>query len=1847
MAVCSLNVLMQFGCLWFGLWNYHGVFAVADFTCVTKPRVPLDAEDTFIAGFFVNLAGSISIRRTQYTYTTGTTNRNDRRLPTGSIQDPTALHGDVLVSVLQMPASGGISRIGVYGCQATVTGQSTYNIGTVIMSSTADFLPTAISQTVNSGDSVRLTVTVEGQRNRTRWRQDSSNPPFPLFQGSLIYDIEGASNTDAGTYEVHEAGFRSEGRQALMRLLVRGCQKDRWGASCSVICPVCFNGGVCDNVGGLCICPPGFSGDICEIVLGPNRFGKDGSLRCDSGLLPNTTSCEGLLFCLPDPFGCICGAGYKGIDCNTECDDGTFGANCAQMCHCSGQATCDKTTGRCPGNCASGYKGINCQDDCGAGLGGLNCATSCNAPAVVTMVRDVAPSTSPTQAQIHLAWKFVSNLCAVERYQIAHELTNQDHCREVTSQRVEVTSDLYADSLIISRGLHPFSNYTVYIKAWNEIEAGPETSISVTTGESVPTGEPENVMLSTDQTNGLSFTWDPIPCGFRHGSIKYHYKLQQKDVNSSREGQVVPEAVTVASGLLPCTDYMFEVAGVTSAGRGPYSTSVEARTTVQAPNPVEGLNLSSTANEIQVSWPASTGSAVNPCTASFYNVTYELLNSDQCDPKGSPVTVIASQVDTTTATISGLEPYSSYRVNVKATNTAGVSSVVGDTVITAEIAPSGPPRDITSTVVTNTTLSSSWDQPECGRRRGVITHYSYTLTSTDDGAVIRSNNIFSASLDLTGLIPFTNYTLSVAAGNSFGLGPVAVITERTNEGIPPALSSIYFPSTFSDYITVGWYHPSPPHGIILSYEIRYWKTESETSSSAETVRITDDLQDDPQTKEITNLESYIGYSFQVRAETRIGFGAWSNIEKAETVPGTPSKPQLLMVSSVTQTSISLSWSHPMQPNGNMLVYKIEHRVVSKPYDSSFTFDQAGLFETQDVSDTSDLSGTVMNLEPSTEYELQVYGINEANITGDKASILHFTAFATDLPPPETPSIIADESTKTSIAIRLVATATSKYITAYQIGVQMTSAVSRRSAPAFGHYRDNPSAYIAAELNDGLPETFVVGDNKEYGSYWNPPLQEGSVYNIYVGAVSRINETEANVVWNGDPFLVEVDGVYGASNGAVIAIGIVVPLLLVIVLILLVGVFWRRRKQHSEKENGFKMSSTPYVSPSVEGTSNNEVEASVSVNMKTVEMEEEPKKPVYIPSKSVKMEAPPKKPVYIPSKPVKMEEPPKKPVYIPSKSVKMEEPPKKQPVSIPSKPVPMSGLADYIKKNKSSRSGFQHDYESLPGEPLYPWTVAEKEDNKAKNRYVNIIAYDHSRVVLDCIDGDPSSDYINACYIHGYQQDSKYIACQGPNKASLIDIWRMVWQEQVGKIVMLTNLVENGKKKCEKYWPDGTETYADIVVANVSETSHTNYIIRKFHVSKSSDPEGMHREVMQYHYITWPDMKPPESSPLLQFIGRVHASKTTQQGPIVVHCSAGVGRTGTYITVDSMLEQGQAEGQVDVLTFVRAMREQRFRMVQTLDQYKFIFDALLESCLSENTAIPIAKLHQDYSRLKKKDPQTGSSGLKDQFLMLGIFTVTPNGDRCLGGKMPDNIDKNRFQENLPVDKCRPYLMTSGEEGSTNYINATFLDGYKNKNAYLATQAPLPNTVGDIWRMVYDYKSSCIVMLNSMDNDPSVAQYWPDEGSVSFEPLTVTSEGIHSKNDSVIVRHFSIYNSSRKNDQSRKVCHIQFLQWPTGKDVPNSPSSLLKVLETVNLWTKDNPGGPVTVQCIDGLGCSGTLCALMTILESIRETQVLDVFQAVKKLRATRAGMVQSLAQYQFCYRVAQEYLDSNTIYENLK
>ncbi|XP_038052727.1 uncharacterized protein LOC119725395 [Patiria miniata] len=277
------------------------------------------------------------------------------------------------------------------------------------------------------------------------------------------------------------------------------------------------------------------------------------------------------------------------------------------------------------------------------------------------------------------------------------------------------------------------------------------------------------------------------------------------------------------------------------------------------------------------------------------------------------------------------------------------------------------------------------------------------------------------------------------------------------------------------------------------------------------------------------------------------------------------------------------------------------------------------------------------------------------------------------------------------------------------------------------------------------------------------------------------------------------------------------------------------------------------------------------------------------------------------------------------------------------------LPEYIrKKEQAGQNGFPADFMTLPDGQLRPATVAMKPQNESKNLDTDIIVYDHSRVVLEPLQNDPDSDYINACYIDGYLEKDMYIASQGPTESTVGDFWRMVWQTKVDKIIMLTNPVENGEVNCHQYWPDtGIKTYSDIAVSTEKEDVFLDYTIRAFRIDKVFSAES-NRLVKQFHFKTWPDMEAPEHpTTVLNFMQVVNAEHN--KGRTVVHCSNGIGRTGTYIALDSMLDQMRQEGQVDVLGFIYRMRQKRNKMVQTPAQYRFIFEALLAASKEDDTS----------------------------------------------------------------------------------------------------------------------------------------------------------------------------------------------------------------------------------------------------------------------------------------------------------
>uniref|UniRef100_A0A3P8WK15 Receptor-type tyrosine-protein phosphatase kappa n=1 Tax=Cynoglossus semilaevis TaxID=244447 RepID=A0A3P8WK15_CYNSE len=585
--------------------------------------------------------------------------------------------------------------------------------------------------------------------------------------------------------------------------------------------------------------------------------------------------------------------------------------------------------------------------------------------------------------------------------------------------------------------------------------------------------------------------------------------------------------------------------------------------------------------------------------------------------------------------------------------------------------------------------------------------------------------------------------------------------------------------------------------------------------------------------------------------------------------------------------------------------------------------------------------------------------------------------------------------------------------------------------------------------------------------------------------------------------------------------------------------------------------------------------------------------------------------------------------------------KREPVDVPYQTgqlhpaIRVADLLQHITQMKCAEGyGFKEEYESFFEGQSAPWDSAKKDENRIKNRYGNIIAYDHSRVRLQAQEGEQSSDYINANYVDGYHRPNHYIATQGPMQETVFDFWKMIWQENTAAIVMVTNLVEVGRVKCCKYWPDDTEIYRDIKVTLIETELLSEYVIRTFAVEKRGTHEI--REIRQFHFTGWPDHGVPyHATGLLGFIRRVKSKTLTNAGPMVVHCSAGAGRTGCFIVIDIMLDMAEREGVVDIYNCVRELRSRRVNMVQTEEQYVFIHDAILEACLCGDTTIPASQLRSVYYDMNRLDPQTNSSPIKEEFRTLNMVTPTLRVEDCSIALLPRNHEKNRCMDVLPPDRCLPFLITIDGE-SSNYINAALMDSYKQPSAFIVTQHPLPNTVKDFWRLVLDYHCTSIVMLN--DVDP--AQYWPENGVHRHGHIQVEFVSADLEED-IISRIFRIYNAARPQDGYRMVQQFQFLGWPMYRDTPVSKRSFLKLIRQVDKWQEEYDGGEgrTVVHCLNGGGRSGTFCAISIVCEMLQHQRSVDVFHAVKTLRNNKPNMVDLLEQYKFCYEVALEYLNS--------
>ncbi|XP_059351234.1 receptor-type tyrosine-protein phosphatase mu-like isoform X1 [Daphnia carinata] len=574
----------------------------------------------------------------------------------------------------------------------------------------------------------------------------------------------------------------------------------------------------------------------------------------------------------------------------------------------------------------------------------------------------------------------------------------------------------------------------------------------------------------------------------------------------------------------------------------------------------------------------------------------------------------------------------------------------------------------------------------------------------------------------------------------------------------------------------------------------------------------------------------------------------------------------------------------------------------------------------------------------------------------------------------------------------------------------------------------------------------------------------------------------------------------------------------------------------------------------------------------------------------------------------------------------------------------------------------------------------KPENRPKNQNQKIIPYDYNRVVLDLQPGIPDSDYVNGSYVDSILKPNAYVVTQGPNERTVSDFWRLVWQVHASCIVMLTKTFDFIKVMCVQYWPASKgkeEVYDGITVSYNHEEQLANFVIRNFKITKEGPKGKEERTLLQFHYTEWHSHTCPYSNNIVEFRRRVRAallstSITHSTGPMVVHCNDGGGRSGVFMAIDANMELVEEDGLIDIFGYMKKLRQARRGLVETLEQFKFIYDTLEESITCGWSWFPVSELT---TRLKQKSiryPVTKMNEYQREYAQ--ICKLTPRftiGD-CAGGHRSDNRHKNRDVLIIPPDNFRPYLTSFQGNSFTDYINAVFIDGYTRPREYIVTEWPLPHTLGDLWSLVYDYDCSAVVVLTNPPPSSSFPAFWPDgRRSVKYGPVFTVDHVSHNHypnikswifriNKKDIAPHrrtlAEIVDETRKANHRHngkivsltelmagvkatpKTCQLfQLMCWPEGHKVPTSTNALVELMNMVERWRQRTDYGPVVVISSDGTSRVGVYFAANACIEQVIQHGEVDVFQAVKNVRRHRPQLVENLTEFKYCYDLVLHYV----------
>ncbi|KAL3880528.1 hypothetical protein ACJMK2_032762 [Sinanodonta woodiana] len=545
-------------------------------------------------------------------------------------------------------------------------------------------------------------------------------------------------------------------------------------------------------------------------------------------------------------------------------------------------------------------------------------------------------------------------------------------------------------------------------------------------------------------------------------------------------------------------------------------------------------------------------------------------------------------------------------------------------------------------------------------------------------------------------------------------------------------------------------------------------------------------------------------------------------------------------------------------------------------------------------------------------------------------------------------------------------------------------------------------------------------------------------------------------------------------------------------------------------------------------------------------------------------------------------------------------------------IPVLAFWGHVTKMKANKEQFELEFQELS----QGLTKAHEKalENPSKNRYQSIIPYDFNRVVLkrDSVNHsvyENDLDYINASHIKGFESRKSYIAAQGPITEAISDFWWMVWQERTECIVMLTNVSEMGQMKCIQYWPDkGEQRYGDVTVKFLGNESFADCIRRDLQI----DVDGKSRKVTQFHYIAWPDKDVPDTAwSLVEFWKSVRKYYVNGKVPMTVHCSAGVGRTGTFIALDIIYDEACETGNVDVMKCVENLREQRVNMVQTVNQFIFLHDAVAES-LGFGTMPVFNKQFPDVLRyLMEEDEMSGLTRLERQYNMLR------------------QLNMEEEESNMPV-------YSNDDDVQSEII---WLPNLSGRDAYIAMKQVDDET---LLATIRKRNVKWLIMVDSGRPEDVLVSIGVND-TRTIAGLDITCQ---KKEDLGVFERIQFSITSDERTKPQKLIMFLLKTWEESNEVPSDPYSVLSLFED---FSQHHPSpselNPVLLYSRWELNRCSLIYILLNEKDRIRRDGEIHVLRTSAEMFGRSRALLPTFKLYDFMYKCLLADALQDFTYEN--